>query len=58
MAPFAGMALYLGWDATGPLPAMEGIGAWLFLISAVLAVSAWRGFARLRKELPRKPRGL
>jgi hypothetical protein len=52
------MALYLGWDATGPLPAMEGIGAWLFLISAVLAVSAWRGFARLRKELPRKPRGL
>jgi hypothetical protein len=58
MAPFAGMALYLGWDATDPLPAMEGIGAWLFLISALLAVSAWRGFARLRKELPRKPRGL
>ena len=58
IAPFLGMALYLGWDPTGPIPAMTGIGPWLFLISAVLAVSAWQGFERLRRELPRKPRGL
>jgi len=57
-APFLGMALYLGWDARGPLPTLPGIGPWVFLISAVLAVSAWRGFARLRRELPGKPRGL
>jgi len=43
-APFLGMALYIGWDAIGPLPAVPGIGAWLFLISAALAVSAWQGF--------------
>jgi MFS family permease len=57
-APFLGMALYIGWDAIGPLPAVPGIGAWLFLISAALAVSAWQGFERLRRELPRKPREL
>jgi len=57
-APFLGMALYIGWDASGVLPAMPGIGAWLFLISALLAVSAWQGFERLRRELPQKPRGL
>jgi len=57
-APFLGMALYVGWDSIGMLPAMPGIGAWLFLISAVLAVSAWQGFERLRRELPQKPRGL
>jgi len=57
-APFLGMALYLGWDARGGLPAMPGIGAALFLVSAALAVSAWRGFDRLRRELPAKPRDL
>lgn len=55
-APFLGMALYLGWDARGMLPALPGIGAWLFILSALLAVSAWRGFDRLRRELPAKPR--
>jgi MFS family permease len=50
-APFLGMALYLGWDARDLLPGLPGIGAGLFLISAVLAVSAWRGFERLRVEL-------
>jgi MFS family permease len=54
-APFLGMALYLGWDARGWLPALPGIGEWLFLLSAVLGVSAWRGFDRLRRELPAKP---
>jgi MFS family permease len=57
-APFLGMALYLGWDTSGALPGMPGIGAWLFLVSAILAVSAWRGFDRLRRELPAKPREL
>jgi MFS family permease len=57
-APFLGMALYLGSDARGGLPAVPGIGAGLFLVSAVLAVSAWRGFDRLRRELPAKPRDL
>jgi MFS family permease len=57
-APFLGMALYLGWGAIGPIPALPGIGAWLFLVSAALAVSAWQGFERLRRELPGKPVGL
>jgi Major Facilitator Superfamily len=57
-APFLGMALYIGWDARGILPAMPGIGAWLFLVSAVLGLTAWRGFDRLRREIGRKPREL
>jgi MFS family permease len=55
-APFLGMALYLGWDARGWLPAMPGIGPWLFLVSTAFAISAWLGFDRLRKELGQKPR--
>jgi MFS family permease len=57
-APFLGMALYVGWDAWGRVPSMPGIGHWLFVVSAALAVSAWLGFERLRRELPRKPREL
>jgi len=57
-APFLGMALYLGWDARGVLPAMPGMGAWLFLVSALLGVTAWRGFDRLRREIGEKPREL
>ncbi len=50
-APFLGMALYLGWDAKGYVPGSTGMGAWLFLLSAVLAVVAWRGFHVLQKEI-------
>ena len=55
-APFLGMALYLGWDAQGYVPGSTGMGAWLFLLSAALAVIAWRGFHVLQKEIgPRVP---
>ena len=50
-APFLGMALYLGWDAKGYVPGSTGMGAWLFLLAAVLAVIAWRGFHVLQKEI-------
>jgi len=50
-APFLGMALYLGWDAKGYVPASTGMGAWLFLLAAALAVIAWRGFHVLQKEI-------
>jgi MFS family permease len=50
-APFLGMALYLGWDGTGYVPGSTGMGAWLFLLSALLAVIAWRGFHQLQKEI-------
>jgi hypothetical protein len=55
-APFLGMALYLGWDAKGHVPGSTGMGAWLFLLAAVMAVVAWRGFHVLQKEIgPRVP---
>jgi len=55
-APFLGMALYLGWDAQGYVPGSTGMGAWLFMLAAVLAVIAWRGFHQLQKEIgPRVP---
>ena len=50
-APFLGMALYLGWDAQGYVPGTTGLGAWLFLVSALLGVAAWRGFDRLAREI-------
>lgn len=50
-APFLGMALYLGWDAKRWLPASPGIGAWLFLLSAAMAVIAWRGFDKVRQSV-------
>ena len=54
-APFLGMALYLGWNAQGYVPGSTGLGAWLFLLSALLGVVAWRGFDRLAREIG--PRG-
>ena len=57
-APFLGMALYLGWDAKGYVPGSSGLGAWLFLVSALLGVVAWRGFDLLRREIgPRVTEG-
>ena len=55
-APFLGMALYVGWDARGFLPASQGVGAWLFVCSALLGLIAWRGFDRLQREIGRNPR--
>ena len=40
------------WHA---LPGTAGLGAWLFLVSALLGVVAWRGFDRLAREIG--PRG-
>ena len=55
-APFLGMALYLGWDAKGYVPGSTGLGAWLFLLSALLGLVAWRGFHLLQKDIgPRVP---
>ena len=51
IAPFAGMALYLGWDANGHLPGSTGLGVWLFFLSAILGMVAWRGFARLQQDM-------
>ena len=50
-APFLGMALYLGWDARGYVPGSTGLGAWLFMLSALLGLIAWRGFHILQKEI-------
>ncbi len=54
-APFLGMALYLGWSREGLLPAMPGLGAYLFVVSAVLGTLAWRGFNTLRHDVRAKP---
>jgi len=54
-APFLGMALYLGWDAHGYVPGSTGLSAWLFLLSALLGVVAWRGFDTLCKDVRLRP---
>ena len=51
IAPFVGMALYLGWDAKGHVPGSTGLGVWLFLLSALLGSVAWRGFTRLKQDM-------
>lgn len=50
-APFLGMALYVGWAPASWLPGSGGMGPWLFALSALLGVVAWRGFARLAREI-------
>jgi len=50
-APFLGMALYLGWTQGAVLPEMPGFGPYLFVVSALLGVMAWRGFNTLRHEV-------
>jgi MFS family permease len=50
-APFLGMALYVGWSGGAVLPALPGIGPYLFIVSALLGVMAWRGFNTLRHEV-------
>ena len=54
-APFIGAALYHGWPAGGlagaEWPAFDGIGRWLFLVSAVLMATSWRGFNRLAQDM-------
>ncbi|HTO56144.1 MAG TPA: MFS transporter, partial [Pseudomonadales bacterium] len=54
-APFLGMALYLGWQAGDVLPGLEGLGPYLFVLSAGLGVFAWRGFNRLRYDVRDAP---
>ncbi|MCW5628152.1 MAG: MFS transporter [Rhodoferax sp.] len=54
-APFLGMALYLGWDAKGYVPGSTGLSAWVFLLSALLGLVAWRGFDTLRKDVRLRP---
>ncbi len=54
-APFLGMALYLGWDAKGYVPGSTGLSAWLFVVSAVLGIIAWRGFDKLRVDVRQQP---
>ena len=51
IAPFLGMALYLGWGAGGLLPAFGGMGAGLFVLAALGMVVAWRGFHLLHKDI-------
>ena len=51
IAPFLGMALYLGWGAGGLLPSFGGMGAWLFVLAALVMVLAWRGFHLLHKDI-------
>ncbi len=50
-APFLGMALYVGWSEGMVLPEMPGLGPYLFIVSALLGVMAWRGFNTLRHEV-------
>jgi MFS family permease len=54
-APFLGMALYLGWDAQGYVPGATGLSAWVFLLSALMGVVAWRGFANLCRDVRLRP---
>ena len=54
-APFVGTILLTGWGPDNPvtrhLPAFDGIGANVFLITTALAVISWLGFLRLSLQL-------
>ncbi len=50
-APFMGILLYTGWEASAMLPGFEGIGAGVFLIAAGLSGISWFGYQRLKKLL-------
>ncbi len=60
IAPFLGMALYLGWNAraipfTGlELPAWSGLGDTLLILSAVLSGIAALGFRSLKRRIERR----
>ena len=60
IAPFLGMALYLGWSArpipfTGlALPAWSGLGDTLLILSAVLSSVAALGFRSLKRRIDRR----
>jgi len=49
IAPFLGMFLYVGWDLQWW--SFAGMGAGLFLLSAVLSVVSWDGFRRLYRRM-------
>ncbi|MEX2208338.1 MAG: MFS transporter [Myxococcota bacterium] len=61
IAPFLGMALYLGWSArplpfTGlALPEWAGLGDTLLLLSAALSSVAAFGFRSLKRRIERRP---
>ena len=48
---FLGIVLYLGWSNVTPLPDFAGMGAHVFMFSAVLGTISWLGFVRLRRDL-------
>ncbi|HEX7009416.1 MAG TPA: MFS transporter, partial [Phycisphaeraceae bacterium] len=57
VAPFAGMALYLGWERIElpglgvALPALEGLGYHVFGLTTLLAVMSEFGFRRLHQTI-------
>ena len=57
VASLLGMALYLGWRsrALGPvtLPAFDGVGPYLFLLTTVLLFAGLLGFYSLHKQIER-----
>ncbi|WP_428388033.1 MFS transporter [Mucisphaera sp.] len=59
-APFIGILLYTGWSTIElpmglAFPGFAGLGGWYFLISLVLAVVAWIGFARMAAKVGDRP---
>lgn len=54
LAPFLGMALYLGWRPPG-LGFDLALGAGLFLMAALMGLYAWRGFHELEREIRQRP---
>ncbi|MDJ0789762.1 MAG: MFS transporter [Myxococcota bacterium] len=52
IAPFLGMAIYVGWDVPLPgVPAFAGLGAPLWLLAAGTSVMAILGFMRLARRV-------
>ena len=60
IAPFLGMALYLGWSARElpliglELPAWQGLGDTTLILSAVLSGVAALGFRSLKRRIERR----
>ncbi len=55
LAPVLGMVVYLGTTGSAWLPAVDGVGAHLFLVSAIFSGVATVGFGRLERRLGTAP---
>ena len=53
IAPFMGIALYVGWSVPW-LPEFDGIGPHVFLVATLISIWSWVGFSALNRRIKRQ----